>query len=137
MEGMRVYPFRRFESSPGVVLLVTLAVGFTAPDSAFGGEDTTPPELNRLALHPASIHTSKGAAEVTIAFTITDDASEANYFEAAFLDPSGDGRQYASCRKVQKLAWVRQSVNSLRTNPSHASPRARTVSTKTKENHYL
>jgi hypothetical protein len=58
--------------------------------------------------------------EVTINFTATEVASGAHYFEATFVDPSGNGRQSASCWKVQKLAWVRQTENSLETNPGHS-----------------
>jgi hypothetical protein len=39
---------------------VTLAVGFMAPDSAFGGKDTTPPELKSLSCTPASIDNQRG-----------------------------------------------------------------------------
>src|SRR6266404_2024652 len=82
---------------PGAILL-TLVAWFIAPGAARGGEDTTPPELKSLHFAPASIDTSTGAAEVTIDFTVTDDASGVNYFEASFLDPSGNGRQSASAK---------------------------------------
>src|ERR1700730_623324 len=104
MEVMRVYPRRRFHGSLGAVLLLTLAAGFATTDSAFGGEDTTPPELKSLRFTPASIDTGTGPAEVTITFTVIDDSSGANYFEATFLDPSGNGRQSASAKFAPALS---------------------------------
>src|SRR5882672_3795217 len=73
---------------PGAILL-TIVAGLVSTGSAFGGEDTTPPELKALKFTPAEIQTSTGPAEVVISFTATDDASGVNFFEAAFTDPSG------------------------------------------------
>ena len=111
---MRVYV-------PSAALLAPLAVGLILTGSAFG-EDTAPPELKSPGLTPASIDTSSSAMEVTVNFTVTDDASGANYFETTFLDRSGTGRHSASCRKVRKMAWVRQTENSFEANPGHSSP---------------
>jgi hypothetical protein len=94
---MRVYV-------PSVALLAALTVGLIFTGSVFGGEDTTPPELKALSLTPASIDTSAGAMEVTLHFTVTDDASGVNYFEASFLDPLGNGRQSASARFTPALS---------------------------------
>ena len=107
----------RTHASLSDAILPTLAAWLIAPALARGGEDTTPPELKSLGFTPASIDSSSTAMEVTVNFIVTDDASGANYFETAFLDPSGNGQQSASCRKVQEMAWVRQTENSLETNP--------------------
>jgi|SRR5579864_196750 len=90
--------FYRCPRLPGALLL-TLAAGL-----AFGGDDTTPPELKSLRFTPATIDTSSGTAEVTLSFSVTDDASGANYFEAVFVDPSGVGRQSASAKFTPTLA---------------------------------
>lgn len=79
------------------VLLVALALGLVWEVSAFGA-DTTPPELKALVFAPAAIDTSSSAAEVTLGFTVSDDASGVNYLEAVFVDPSGVARQPASSR---------------------------------------
>lgn len=71
---------------------------------AFAGDDTTPPELKSLRFTPATIDTSTGSAEVTLSFSVTDDASGANYFEAIFADPSGGARQAASAKFTPTLA---------------------------------
>src|SRR6266404_5096959 len=90
-------PAKPHASLSGAILL-TLAAWLIAPGPARAGEDTTPPELRSLSFTPASIDTSTSAGEVTITFTVTDDASGVNYFEATFLDPSGNGRQSASAK---------------------------------------
>ncbi|HEY6391021.1 MAG TPA: Ig-like domain repeat protein [Bryobacteraceae bacterium] len=74
-----------------VALLALVSTGVS-----FAEDDTTPPELKALRISPAEIQTSAGPAEVTLNFTITDDASGANYFEAVFTDPSGGERRSAS-----------------------------------------
>ena len=89
---------------PRTALLGTLAIGLILTGSVFGGEDTTPPELKSLSFTPASIDTSSSAMEVTINFTVTDDASGVNYFEATFLDPLGNGRHSASARFTPALS---------------------------------
>jgi len=65
---------------------------------AFGGDDTTPPELKSLQFLPATIDTSRGTAEVTLSFSATDDASGVNYFEAVFVDPSGSDHRSVSLK---------------------------------------
>jgi ABC-type glycerol-3-phosphate transport system substrate-binding protein len=67
-------------------LLAAVAAGIVFTGSASGGDDATPPELKLLRFTPESIDTSTSAAEVTITFTVTDDASGANYFEASFVE---------------------------------------------------
>jgi len=84
-------------------ILLTLAAWLIALPPARGREDTTLPQLKAHTFTLASIDTN---------FTVTGDASGANYFEASLLDPAGIGRQSASCRKIQKNAWVRQTENS-------------------------
>ena len=101
---MRVYRCRHTHTAAHAALLAALAAGLIFTGSAFGGEDTTPPELKSLSFTPASIDTSSGPAEVTVNFTVTDDASGANYFEATFLDPSGNGRRSASARFTPALS---------------------------------
>src|SRR6266404_5609100 len=96
-------PAKIHPSLPGTILL-TLAAWLIAPGAARGGEDTTPPELKSLQFTPSSIDTSTSAAEVTISFTVTDDVSGATYFEAAFVDSSGAGRQSASARFAPALS---------------------------------
>ena len=89
---------------PGALLLA-LAAGL-----AFAGDDTTPPELKALRFTPATIDTSTGSAEVTVSFSVTDDASGANYFEAIFVDASGGVRQSASAKFTPTLT----ATNSVR-----------------------
>jgi len=76
------------ESLLGAISL-TIVAALVSTGSAFGSEDTTPPELKALRFSPPEIQTSTGPAEVTITFTVTDDASGVHYFEAAFVDPTG------------------------------------------------
>ena len=80
-------------------LLLTLMAGL-----AFGGDDTTPPELKSLQFSPATIDTSRGTAAVTLSFSATDDASGVNYFEATFLDPSGGAHHSASLKFAPTVA---------------------------------
>jgi len=84
--------------------LAALAAGTVFTGLAFGGDDTTPPELKSLQFTPPTIDTSRGAAEVTLSFTATDDASGVNYFEAAFVDPSGVSYQSASTKFAPTVA---------------------------------
>jgi len=65
---------------------------------SFAEDDTTPPELKALRISPSEIQTSAGPADVTLSFTIADDASGVNYFEAVFLDRSGTDRRSASLK---------------------------------------
>jgi hypothetical protein len=88
---------------PRTILLLAFAA-FASGGSAFAGEDTTPPELKSLSFTPASIDTSTQAAEVILTFTVTDDSSGANYFEAAFFDSTGTARQTASARFTPTLS---------------------------------
>jgi len=74
------------------------------PGFAFGSDDKTPPELKSLQFTPASIDTSTGTAEVTLTFSVTDDASGATYFEATFVDASGVARQSASVKFAPAMA---------------------------------
>jgi hypothetical protein len=85
-------------------LLTAVAAGIVFTGLASGGDDTTPPELKSLRFTPESIDTSTSTADVTITFTVTDDASGANYFEASFIDSTGVGRQYASARFAPTLS---------------------------------
>jgi hypothetical protein len=85
-----------------IFLLLTLAI--VLPGLALGSEDTTPPELKSLRFTPASIDTSAGAAEVTLTFSVTDDASGATYFEATFVDALGVARQSASAKFAPTVA---------------------------------
>src|ERR1700682_1423490 len=100
-------------------LLAAVAAGTLFSGLASGGDDTTPPELKSLRFTPASIDTSSSAAGATITFTVTDDASGANYFEASFVDSTGVGRQSASAKFAPtlsathsvKLAFPRFSIS--------------------------
>jgi len=85
-------------------LLIALATGFISTVSAIAGDDTRPPDLKSIQFTPASIDTSTGTAEVILTFSVTDDASGANYFEATFVDASGAGRQSASAKFAPTLA---------------------------------
>ena len=80
-------------------LLLTLMAGL-----AFAGDDTTPPELKSLQFLPATIDTSRGTAEVTLSFSVSDDVSGVTYFEATFLEPSGGFHQSASIKFAPTLA---------------------------------
>jgi hypothetical protein len=84
--------------------LAAIAAGTVFSGLAFGGDDTTPPELKSLSFTPESIDTSTRAVEVTISFSVTDDSSGANYFEAAFVDSSGAVRQAATARFAPTLS---------------------------------
>jgi len=86
------------------VLLAVLAPGLISTGLVSGAGDTTPPELKALRFSPASIDTSRNAAEVTIAFSAIDDASGVAYFEASFVDPSGTFRQSASAKFAPTLS---------------------------------
>lgn len=99
-----MYPCPRIQRFLQAVLLITFAAGSASTGLAFAGDDTTPPELKSLQFTPATIDTSTGAAEVTLSFSVTDDASGATYFEASFLDPSGAFRQSASAKFAPTLA---------------------------------
>src|SRR5260370_2775212 len=89
---------------PGTLLL-TLMAGL-----AFGADDTTPPELKSLRITPATIDSSTGVAEVTVSFSVADDRSGVNYFEASFLDASAPLHQSASTKFAPTLA----ATNSVR-----------------------
>jgi hypothetical protein len=68
------------------------------------GADSRPPELRALAFSPAAVDTSAAAVDVTLSFTVADQASGVRYFEAAFTDPSGVFRQSASARFAPTLS---------------------------------
>jgi hypothetical protein len=87
-------------------LLVGLAAGLLLPGSAFGAEDkdTEAPKLVSLQFSPASIKTSTSAAEVTLSFTATDDASGVTYIETGFVDPTGTARQKVSAKFAPTLS---------------------------------
>jgi hypothetical protein len=85
-------------------VLAAVAAGTVFTGLSFGGDDTTPPQLKSLQFTPASIDTSTGTAEVTLSYSVSDDASGVTYFEAAFVDASGMGHQSASARFAPTLA---------------------------------
>jgi hypothetical protein len=78
--------------------LAAVAAGTVFSGFAFGGDDTTPPELKSLRFSPNEIQTGAGSAEVVLSFILTDDASGVNYFEAVFVDPSGVDHRSASLK---------------------------------------
>jgi hypothetical protein len=90
-------------SLPGAILR-TLLAGLVLTGLAFGSDDTTPPELKSLRFTPDTIDTSRSVAEVTLSFSVTDDASGATYFEVTFMDPSGGLRRTASTKFAPTLA---------------------------------
>ena len=91
-------------------LLAALAAGTVFTGLAFGGDDTTPPELKSLQFSPGTIDTSRGTADVTLSFKTTDDASGVTYFEAAFVDSSGVFNQSASAKFAPSVS----STNSVK-----------------------
>lgn len=106
-------------------LLVVLASGLISIVPAFAGADTTPPELKFLAFAPQAIDTSTSAVEVSLGFTVTDDASGATFIEAAFVDPSGVFRQSVS----GKFAPTRSGTYAVRvTFPQFSAPGTWTLS---------
>jgi hypothetical protein len=89
---------------------IALLAGIVTIGSALGGDDTTPPELKSLRFTPAAIDTTTNAAEVTLSFSVTDDASGVTYFEATFTDATGVARQSATAKFAPALAAT-NSVN--------------------------
>ena len=91
------------------VLLGPLVTALWTPQFAHG-DDASPLVLKSLQFSPAAIDTSRNAVPVTISFTATDSVTGINYFEAAFAELGGAGRQSASVR----LDPAQTQANSLR-----------------------
>ncbi len=72
------------------------AAGFPTALQVTSAVDTTPPNITAFSFTPASINTTAAAATVTVNFTLTDDLSGANTFQAVFTSPSGNQSQTAS-----------------------------------------
>ena len=73
---------RRDPAIRRVVLISSLML------AALPGVGLAQPLLNSFSFAPASINTAAGPASVTVSFSATD-TSNINYFEMAFIDPSG------------------------------------------------